>query len=221
MTRYEELLSLYLDGDPSEAELDELEQILREDEKLAKTFQEELLIWEAWSQEHAPERSADSFLSGFHTRLRAEQDAPDFELAVTRQLKNRKNPLVWQPVVAIAAVLVIVLSLSVFFNPADIDTGLVTSAEAGFVHIHGECVCMRCTLNKAERCSKAVRFTDENGVIHMIRIKRDPELKKYNKSFCRGPTAVVIEGEIIEENGQRLLLTSSLTLENEEIIKKM
>lgn len=218
MTRYDELVSLYFDGEPSEAELEELSEILKTDATKAADFQQELFIWEAWSQERAPERSADAFLAGFHTRLRAEEDAPDFELSVTKQLKEQKNPFVWQPLMAIAAVLVILLSLSVFFNPADISTGLVATAKANHVQIQGECVCLRCTLKTEERCKLAIRYQNEKGEVQLIRLKRNPELRKYVKCFCHGPTAASIEGEIIEENGVRMLLASTLKVEDEKVL---
>ena len=218
MTRYEELLSLFLDGEPSEEELTELVGLLKDQPKLAEDFTQELLIWEAWSQEHAPERSADAFLSSFHTRLRAEDDAPDFQLAVTRQIKKRKNPFIWQPLLAIAAVLVILLSVSVFFNPADLNTGLISTAEAGHIQIQGECVCLHCTLKMANRCKKAVRYVDENGEAHLLRLKRNELLSDYNSCFCRGPTLAIIEGEIIIENGEQMLLASSITLDNEKVL---
>ncbi|MDF7826437.1 hypothetical protein P4B35_20575 [Pontiellaceae bacterium B12227] len=216
MTRYEDLLSLYLDGEPTEAELNELAELLKNDQKLAVDFREELLIWEAWSQETVPERSAEAFLAGFHTRLRAEDDAGDFELMVTKQLKERRNPFLWQPIFAIAAVLVILLSLSVIFNPADIHTGLVATAEAGTVHIHGECVCMHCTLNKADRCRKALRYTDENGTVHLIPMKKSECLQQHKGCFCRGPTPVLIEGKLVEENGEKMLIATSLVIEEEK-----
>ena len=218
MTRYEELLSLYLDGDPTANELQELANLLKADSNLAEDFRQELLIWETWSQEHAPERAADAFIAGLHTRLRAEQDAPAFERAITQKLKTRKNPFMFQPVLAIAALLVILLSISFFFNPADVNTGLISSAEAGPIQIQGECVCLRCTLQKSDRCGKAIRYIDENGTQHLIRLLQDPELKKYNKCFCKGPTQVLIEGEIVVKEDERLLRATTLNIENNEVL---
>lgn len=218
MDRYDELLSLYLDGEPTEAELNELSELLKADAKLAEDFRQELLIWETWSQEHTPERSADAFLAGFHTRLRAEGDASEFELSVTKQLKERKNPFVWQPMIAIAAVLVILLSVSIFVNPADVNTGLVVSADAGPVHIHGECLCMKCTLKKADRCHRAIRYTDENGVVQMIRLKRTDCLKQHGRRFCKSPTMVTIEGELVEEDGEMMLVATSITIDEKKVL---
>ncbi|WP_372798154.1 anti-sigma factor [Pontiella sp.] len=216
MTRYEELLSLYLDGEPTEAELNELADLLKADAALAENFRSELLIWDAWSQAQAPERSGEAFLAGLHTRLRAEQDAPEFERSVTDRLRERKRPVLLRPMLAMAAVLAVLLSFGLFFNPADVNTGLVSSAEAAHVTIRGECVCLRCTLHNAERCFKAVRYTDELGEEHLIRLVRDPGLIQYNKCFCKGPTRVLIEGEIVVENGERMLLATSLTIKTEE-----
>ncbi|MBT8042599.1 MAG: hypothetical protein KJN67_01840 [Pontiella sp.] len=213
MTRYEELLSLYLDGDPDEAELNELAGMLRDDSELADDFRQELLIWEAWSQAHAPERSADAFMAALHTRVRAQADAPEFELSVTEKLKKQKSPFLFRPLFAIAAAVVILLSLNVLFNPSGIDGGIVATAEAGPVHLHGECVCMRCTLQKEKRCGKAIRYRNEHGTITIIRLARDPGLRQYNKCFCKGPTDVVVDGRIVEENGEKILQATSLTIE--------
>jgi len=218
MTRYEELLSLYLDDDPTATELQELANLLKADSNLAENFQQELLIWETWSQEHAPERASDAFIAGLHTRLRAEQDAPSFERSMTKKLNARKNPFMFQPILAIAAILVLLLSIGYFFNPADLNTGLISSAEAGPVRIHGECVCLRCTLQKAERCGKAIRYIEEDGSEHLIRLMQDPELKKYNKCFCNGPTRVLIEGEIVVKKDERLLRATTLNIENNEVL---
>ena len=57
MSRYEELLSLYLDGEPTKADLDELAELLKADPELARKFREELVVWEHYSQSVAPERS--------------------------------------------------------------------------------------------------------------------------------------------------------------------
>jgi hypothetical protein len=133
-------------------------------------------------------------------------------------LKEKRNPFLWQPLIAIAAVLVILLSLGYFFNPADINTGLIASAEAQPVHIHGECICMHCTLKQTDRCAKALRYTDNEGNVKIIRIARDPKFRAFNKCFCGGPTPALIEGTLGEENGQEILIADSVTLEEENIL---
>lgn len=217
MTRYDELVSLYLDGEPSEAELNELETLLRGDDALATDFRDQLMLWEAWSQETAPERSGDAFLSALHTHLRAEQDSSEFELSVTKQLRARKNPFLLQPIIAIAAVLVILLSIGVFMNPADLDTGLVSSAEASNVHLHGECLCPRCVLGTKGPCSKALRYVDEQGETQVIRLAASAELKKC-RGLCRGARPVIIEGEFVEENGEKALFAVLIEFEDEKAL---
>jgi hypothetical protein len=215
MNRYRELLSLYLDGEPTESELTELARLLESDTRLTENFREELFIWDVWSQETAPERSAAAFLAGLHTRLRAEADAPEFEHSVTQKLHHRLR-FGWRPILALAAGLILLLSLSYFLNPADLDNGWISSAEAQTVHIHGECVCMHCTLNREARCRQAIRYTDEQGNVKIIGIARDPRFKKFNTCFCHGPTRALIEGEMIEENGEKILKATSITLEAEK-----
>ncbi|MDZ8118356.1 hypothetical protein [Pontiella agarivorans] len=216
--RYQELLSLYLDGDPAENELHELAELLKSDRELAGKFRQELLIWETWSQEHAPERSATAFLAGLHTRLRAENDASAFESSVTSQLKEHKSRIRWKPLLAIAAVAVILLSLGYFISPSDIDTGLVSTAEAAHVHIQGKCVCMHCTLKREGRCRQAVRFKDDNGEEQIIPLQQDPHLRKYSKHFCKLASQVDIEGSIIQENGERVLVATAIRIDDEKIM---
>lgn len=216
--RYEELLSLYMDGDPTENELNELTEMLKSDRELAENFRQELLIWETWSQEHAPERSSEAFLAGLHTRLRAEDDSSEFELSVTTQLKEQKALIRWPSLLAIAAAVVILLSLGYFINPSDIDTGLVSTAEAAHVHIQGKCVCMHCTLKCEGRCRQAVRFMDENGVEQILPLRRDPHLRKYSKHFCKLASHVDIEGDIIQENGERILVATAIRIADEKIM---
>ncbi|VGO17120.1 hypothetical protein PDESU_05715 [Pontiella desulfatans] len=213
MMRYDELLSLYFDGEPSEAELTELADLLRSDETLAMDFREQLLIWEVWSQENAPERSADAFLAAFHTRQRAEEDASDFELSMTKQLKERKNPFLWQPVFAIAAILVILLSLSVLMKPSS-DPQPVAMADHVHLHVHGECVCTHCTLHQTEKHLRAIRYVDNKGRTEIVYLVDNPEMDMKMRHFCRGPTPVLVEGDLVEQDGRRMLAATSFDLEH-------
>jgi hypothetical protein len=137
MTRYDELVSLVLDGEPEKAELAELEQMLRADEQRARDFREQLLVWEAWSQADMPERTEGAFIASLRTRLRAEEDATEFERSVLKQFRERKNPFLLTPLVSIAAVMVIVLSLIALFRPAAPDPA---ETQVELVSISGESV---------------------------------------------------------------------------------
>ncbi len=223
MTRYDELVSLFFDGEPSDAELDEISAMLSDDRERAKDFQQQLLIWEAWSQETAPERSAEAFVAAFHTRLRAEEDASDFELAVTKQLKERKNPFLFQPVFAIAAVLIILLSLTVLLKPTDPESQMAEQTDGAephtrFVSIAGECVCTHCTLKMEGKHNKAIRYADANGTVQIMLLSRNPKLRQHSRKFCGGPTPVLVKGEIVEQDGQQMLTTASLDFTEGKIL---
>ena len=119
-----------------------------------------------------------------------------------------------QPLIAIAAVLVILLSLGIFLNPADVSTGLVQTAEASTVHLHGECLCPRCVLGRKGPCYRAFRYEDENGRTHVIRLADSPELKKC-RGLCRGARVAMIEGEFVQQDGERALYASLIEFEEE------
>jgi len=194
--------------------------MLSDDRERAKDFQQQLLIWEAWSQETAPERSAEAFVAAFHTRLRAEEDASDFELAVTKQLRERKNPFLFQPIFAIAAVLMILLSLTVLLKPAEPKPQVVEQMDGAephthFVSITGECVCTRCTLKMEGKHNKAIRYADASGAVKIVLLARNPELRQHAGKFCRGPTPALVKGEMVEQDGQQMLAASSLSFTEE------
>jgi len=208
MTRYEELVSLYFDGEPDDVQLEELALLLRNDKNLAKDFREQLIIWEAWSQEVAPERSSESFIAALSTRLRAEEDANDFNKAATQRLNARRKIRFLRPILAAAALLAVALS---FLWLRSERTTFIKELSEHKVSITGECICTRCTLKIKGGHKPAIRFANANGEIQILRIERSPEVMEHGASFCGGPTPAVIEGEMVERKGLTLLAVSSFT----------
>lgn len=203
MKRYEELVSLLIDGEPTEEELHELEQILATHPEFAEDLRQQLVIWERWSQEIAPERSADSFVAAFRTRLKAEEDANRFSKSAMKRLKPRKLPFTLAPVLAIAAAVVLMCVLYLLkIDEAANPNYVVLDAQAHLVSIKGECVCTSCTLNLEGGHNKAIRFADAKGDVQLIMVKRDPQLRPHTKHFCGGPTPVLVEGNVIEQEGE-------------------
>lgn len=207
-TRYDELVSLFFDGEPSDEELNELAQWLKNDESLATDFREQLLIWEAWSQETAPERSANSFFAGIQTRLRAENDAPAFELSVTKKLKQRRLPLPFHPIIAVAATAALMLIFVQVMMQSSNENEPAVIAETNHICVHGECVCTRCTLHQTEEHLRAIRYRGHEGHTTIVMLKNNPEMKMHMHHFCKGPTPVLVEGNLTEENGE-LVLTAT------------
>ena len=206
--RYDELVSLYIDGEPSAEELNELEELLKSDEKLALDFQDQLITWDAWSQETAPERSADSFFAGVKTRVRAEKDAPAFELSVTQKLKQRRLPMPFHPIIAVAATAALMLIfVQVMLSSSKGPTSEVI-AQTNHICVNGECICTHCTLNQTEEHIRAVRYRGEGGKTEIVLLKNNPEMNMKMRHFCRGPTPVLVEGDIENIDGQ-LTLTAT------------
>lgn len=209
--RYEELVSLYMDGEPDEIQLEELAQILKADPSLAQDFQKQLTVWDAWSQETVPERSAEAFLAGFNTRIRAEKDAPAFELSVTNKLKSRKHPLPFLPLIAVASTAILMLLFSaIVLNSSQTNKTQVATKTYGPNHlcIHGECVCTRCTLQLTEDHQRAIRYKTREGTTEIVYLENDPNMNMNMNYFCHGPTPVLVEGMVEDQQGRQVLVAS-------------
>jgi hypothetical protein len=216
MTRYDELVSLLFDAEPTDSELEELAQLLRNDERLAADFQKQLLIWDVWAQDAVPERSAKAFEASFQTRLRAEADADTFSSATAHHLQRKRRLRVLLPILAAAAMLTVMLTVF-FLQDAHPENTEYTNNQPAIaptqqISIVGECVCTRCTLGIEGKHNDAIRYVDQAGQAQLVLLTRNPKLKNYKKAkFCRGPNRIYVEGEMIEENGQQLLAASSIS----------
>lgn len=213
MKRYEELVSLLMDGEPTEDELHELEQLLKQDPELADDLRQQLVIWERWSHEVAPERSVDSFVAAFHTRLKAEQDGNRFSESAIKRIKRRPFSITLAPLLAIAAAIVLMCTLYLLKIDEDESPNYVVIDElAQLVSIKGECVCTSCTLGIEGGHRKAIRFADAKGGEQLIMVQRNPELRQHTKHFCGGPTPVLVEGNLVDQEGQDLLAVASIDI---------
>jgi anti-sigma factor RsiW len=211
MTRYDELLSLYLDGEPSEQELDELVELLKADDALAKDFREQLIVWEHYSQSVAPERSFRAFEEAMKVRLRAEIDARSFQKATRKRIRTTRILRFAVPIAAVAAVLS--LMIGVFWSkdsaPVNLNQASVIPVMQS-VEVQGESVCTVCTLHHEGSHSKAIRFTDGAGETQVLLLENDPELRSHTGKFCGGPNHVHVHGETHEAEGAPLLAVSEL-----------
>ena len=215
MTRYEELVSLYMDGEPTQAELNELCGMLREDPELAKDLRDQLILWEAWSQEVAPERSVEAFMAAMQTRRKAERDAGQFSRSAIEKLKPRPRQLLFAPALAIAAAVAFMCIFYLIRPTVEENPNFtVLDARAQFVAIQGECVCTQCTLHQEGGHNKAIRYADAKGEFHLVMVQRDPKLRPHTKHFCGGPTPVLVKGNLIEEAGQDQLAVAILDYRN-------
>src|SRR5688572_25411082 len=82
--RYQELLGRLLEGELSDAEAEELAAGLKDRPEMQRDLRSHLVLWKFWSQQHTPERSSDTFLNAWKTRLRVEREDADAFAAATR-----------------------------------------------------------------------------------------------------------------------------------------
>ncbi len=91
--RYQHLLGLLFDADLSDAEARELSAAISSSPELKMDLQEELIRWDLWSQQQAPERSAIAFVDAWKTRLSAEDGAESFSNSVLSHLGDSSAPV--------------------------------------------------------------------------------------------------------------------------------
>ena len=83
-TRYQDLLGRLFEGDLAAEEADELARALNENPSRRQDLRQHLVLWEMWSQDQSPERSAEAFLRAWKTRLRAEDEGAEAFAAAVR-----------------------------------------------------------------------------------------------------------------------------------------
>jgi hypothetical protein len=88
--RYQELLGRLLDNDLGPNEADELTAWLRVNPHLLLEVRQHLYLWELFSQQQQPERTAAAVFAGWQTRLRAETDGASFTERVEAQIRNEQ-----------------------------------------------------------------------------------------------------------------------------------
>jgi len=205
--RYEYLSNRALDSELTEAEASELAQALTEDAAKKTDFVQLLLFWETWSQNAAPERSAEAFVAAWKTRQSAEIDSTSFATAVESKLANKQPSLfshattsvvcllAWfRRPVCLACTAVFVAALAVGFWFAATQTATAT------VSIEGEAVCPACVLHESHQHSAAVR-TRIGGAVQVYYLDRSPDLDNKQGTFCSGPNPIKVDGKLRKANG--------------------
>jgi hypothetical protein len=205
--RYEYLSNLALDGELTDADASELAQALAEDTGRKEDFRRLLLLWETWSQNVAPERSAEAFVAAWKTRQSAEIDPETFTAAVEDKLADKQPSLISQAAtslisllawlrrpasLACTAVFVVVLAISLWFA-----TSQTANAK---VSIEGEAVCPACVLHESHQHSAAIRLRIGDKVL-VYYLDHSPDLDKKQGSFCSGPNPIKVEGIVRKTNG--------------------
>jgi len=192
----------------TEAEASELAQALTENSVQKNDFVQLLMFWETWSQNVAPERSAEAFVAAWKTRQSAEIDSEGFAAAVESKLSNKPPSfiarlatsvgswLVWlrQPAsLACTAAAVVALVFGLWF--------VTTQTANARVSIAGEAVCPACVLHESREHSAAVR-TRIAEAMQIYYLDRSPDLDKQQGVFCSGPNPIKVEGELRRPNGR-------------------
>jgi len=196
--RFEELLGELLDGELTPAAGDELAAAVRAEPVRRRELRQHLVLWELWSQQQAPERSAEAFLASWRTRLRAESHGEAFLAALKSRISRagisdsrpswfgagwdglrRPAGLVWASAVAVVA-----LTLFVW---------LLTPHRAEATILRGEAVCPACTLHEGHVHAPALRV-HADGTTHIYYLEGFPKLTEMQGYFCSGPNPITVEG---------------------------
>jgi len=220
-TRYEELLGRALDGELSAEAGAEFARLLAADAGLREDFRRHLALWDLWSQEQAPERSASAFLAAWQTRLAAEAGAEAFgervRLRLERELpvagpagRIRRGLDRWAAAVRRPIGLAWTAAASAAVVAAVLWLAQPRAAQAT-VTLRGEAVCTACVLHQTHQCSAALRVT-EHGVTRIYHLEPSHDISSRQGTFCRGPTPAVVTGHLATDGDRLLFEASSLEL---------
>jgi hypothetical protein len=209
-SRYDELVAALHEDGLTAAQADELAALVRDRPELRRDLRRQLVLWELWSQQQAPERGAESFLAACRTRLRAESsaDGEEFLAALHRRQSHaaRRTPpqrrwlprpviLAWAaPLVAAAAALAIWLTLP-------------RTAQA--TTLSGEAICTACMLHESHEHRPVLRIQD-GGTTRLCYLESDHPLYREIGNFCAAPIPVDATGGLRTENGRLILAVQAL-----------
>lgn len=206
--RYHELLGRLLDGEPSEAEVEELRGELERDPALLRDLGDQLALSEIIAHELDPRRAADVFWLGVRSRLDADSPIRFAGLA------SRRVRLGLGLVAAIAACALAAVGIAGFQSRRDVGTAPNREA-AGVrrVSLRGEVVCAHCVLHQADICRPVVRVHEAD---------RDETIALSDNAVCRDfhrtqgcgrkPIPVIAEGVMRAEDGHPLLAATRLEI---------
>jgi hypothetical protein len=217
--RFEELVQRVLDDELTEPEAVELAAELRARPARQIDLREHLALWDLWSQQLAPERSADAFLAACRTRLAADRGSAEFVNAVTARVqlgesdRRGRNGVLrhawqrwlhgWRPTVtmgwtaACAALVVVVLW---FATPHPLQATTV---------LRGEAVCTACLLHQGHEHTPAIRVHAPGGE-ELFYVVSDPMTVFRMGNFCRAPVPLVARGATGVREGRHVITISAV-----------
>ena len=206
---FDGLLTALLDGELSAADGDELAALLRADPSRRRELRQHLVLWELWSQRQAPERSADSFLEGWRTRLRAEPHGEEF-LAELKERISRQDagpttstqPRAWWPAwrrsagLAWAASAALAAVAAFLWLLAPHDARATTT-------LHGEVVCTACILHQTHEHLPAILVRD-GTTTRVYYVESGQQAFRGLGDFCAAPIPTVTTGKAEMKDGRML-----------------
>lgn len=216
--RYQELLEHLLEGELSDREAEELAVALRERPELRRDLRSHLVLWEFWSQQHAPERSSEAFLNAWKTRLRVEgEDAEAFAESIRTRIGTPHQrtgaidflvrflrPIRRPKGMAWAASVLIVISAAVLWFAAARSVQAVTV-------LKGEAVCTACVLHESHEHAPALRVIAGLRT-NVYYLDRSPAVAALQDYFCVGPTAATAEGKPRTKDDRLLFQATKITI---------
>ena len=204
--RYHELLGRLLDGEPSQADVDELRGEVERDPALLRDLADHLALSEVIAHELDPRRTADAFWQGVRSRLDAGEPAAPAGPA-SRRLRLPLAAAIAACALAAVGVAALRSGRDAGTAPARDDTGTRR------VSLRGEVVCAHCILHQADDCRPVVRVRegghDETIDLSDNAVRRD----FYRAQGCgRRPVPVIAEGVMRDEGGHPLLAATRLEI---------
>jgi len=236
--RYQELLQNLLDKELSPSEAIELTEGLRQHPEWLADLRQHLALWDVWSQQVAPERSAESFIAGWQTRVRAEAGAEQFSKSVLDRVRAptfrfgvpfwKRWRWAWQ--IGFAVFALAFISMAALWTVQRISQARVSGENAGFlvqigtnrtVTIVGEGVCPCCVLHEVlpqngRPPNPAIRLK-QNGVTRIIYLEFPGYTQVMHDQYFTGGTTVTVKGILRDEKGRLILTTSSIEANGHEL----
>ncbi|ACB76439.1 hypothetical protein [Opitutus terrae] len=228
--RFEELVQQLLDGELPTSGGAELAAELQTRPERRRELRQHLVLWELWAQQQAPERSADAFVAGWTTRLRAERQGERFVAEVEQRIRadadlgdsagcgaespdpaSPRSPhgvfRWWQALQQPAGALWAAVSVVAF---AAVVWLAMPGRAIATVTVQGEAVCTSCALHETHEHLPAIRV-QADGETTIYYVQSDPAEILRIGDYCMAPVPLVATGRMHTEKGRRLFEAQIVT----------
>ncbi len=133
--------------------------------------------------------------------------AAQLEEAMTKRLRQQRNPFL-KPIFAVAAIGTLFMIFALIMQmmaDAEKEPAAAPPAEETHLTVHGDCVCICCTLRLSTQHHRAIRYQSGGNQQRVVLLQDNPGKDMNLDYFCGGPTPVLVEGDLIETNGLQIL----------------